>query len=225
MSKLIRVVFAVVVMALMASCQTEESADVNQDRIWTWYELVYNAETDKSFARAQFKFGNALGTLLELSEPSQVTFDGGALSFKKVPAWYEADFAGNKQSGTFTWHDTEGTSYTNSISIPDIDFPAGFTSMDKGSAYTLEWEGDALGPNEYVGVFFNGNFEQDASISWVDDNGANAIIIPKNKIDQLADGKVDVWLERGVKPGLTEKTSAGGEIWGKYRTYTEVTVQ
>ena len=42
---------------LMATaCQTENSADVNQDRIYTQYELFYNANEDITYARAWFRF-------------------------------------------------------------------------------------------------------------------------------------------------------------------------
>ena len=52
------------------SCNREESNTVEQDRIFTEYELFYNANEDKTYARATFKFSNVFGTKLELSQPS-----------------------------------------------------------------------------------------------------------------------------------------------------------
>jgi len=57
----------------LTGCLSEESINVEQDRIWTYYELLYDANQDITYAIAQFKFGNGLGTFLKLSELSQVT--------------------------------------------------------------------------------------------------------------------------------------------------------
>lgn len=73
-------------MLLAASCKRESSGDVNQKRIFTQYELFYNENEDITYARAWFRFGHETGTLLELSSPSIVTFEGDKLSFNGVLA-------------------------------------------------------------------------------------------------------------------------------------------
>ena len=60
---------------LFMACPIEDSADVNQDKIYTDYEVFYNSNTDKTQVLARFRFGGATGTLLELNEPAEVYFD------------------------------------------------------------------------------------------------------------------------------------------------------
>ncbi|HBH48606.1 MAG TPA: hypothetical protein DDX98_08195, partial [Bacteroidales bacterium] len=79
---------------LFVSCEREDSADVNQDRIYTIYSLVYEADQDITYARAWFQFGSAVGTLLELSEPSNVSFNDQRLSFQNAFAYYEKSLPG-----------------------------------------------------------------------------------------------------------------------------------
>ncbi|MGK0388363.1 MAG: hypothetical protein ACI94Y_001091 [Maribacter sp.] len=60
----------------LISCESDDSSSVEQDKNFTGYELFYNQNTDKTYARVQFRFENALETTLELDDPSTIIFDG-----------------------------------------------------------------------------------------------------------------------------------------------------
>jgi len=67
-------------------CGGEDSSVVRQDRVFTQYWLSYDANADVTYARATFRLGHALGTVLELTDPAKATFNERALSFQEVRA-------------------------------------------------------------------------------------------------------------------------------------------
>jgi hypothetical protein len=208
---------SIVAMFIVSSCARENSDDVNQDRIYCEYELFYNANEDKTYARAIFKFGNALGTLLELSDPSEVKFNGDLLTFKTALAYYEKDYAGFIESGTFEWTDADGNTFSNSISITEIAYPAVLDTIHRDAAYELFWLGDSLSANHSVILTANGEDEGDAQIFTQTNVNSKSIILPLNQLQQIGQGPGTLWMDRYYKPGLTQQTSAGGVIRAVYR--------
>ena len=201
---------------LNTSCNREESVDVNQDRIYTTYELVYDANQDKTFARAIFQFSNVLGTQLQLTAPSEVRFNNDLLTFKNTLAYYEKEYAGKITTGTFKWTDTDGSVYTNSISLNSIGFPANLDTIPRDAAYELFWTGDSLSANQTVSLTVNGVLEGDAQYFSQDNINSKSIILSKNQLELLGQGQGHLWMQRQYTPVLTEKTSAGGAITAKY---------
>jgi len=203
------------------SCQRESSADVNQDRIFTHYELFYNATEDITYARAWFRFGSITGTLLELASPSEVTFEGDVLPFNKVLAFYEKKYPGLKTSGKFHWEDTDAKVFENSVSMNSIDFGSMSDSIARNAALSIPWTGNALGADEVVGTWINGENEGDAQAAITIENGATTLIVPLNKIEKVGAGPGKIYLERRFAPALLEVTGAGGYGAGVYRAKTK----
>jgi hypothetical protein len=214
-------ILSIFTLLLANACQRESSADVKQDRIFTHYELVYNANEDITYARAWFRFGNITGTQLELAAPSEVSFEGDPLSFNKVLAFYEKKYAGLKTSGTFRWEDTEAKVFENSISINAIDFGVMPDSIARNAAFTIPWTGNALGADEAVGTWINGENEGDAQAAITIETGATALIVPLNKMEKVGAGPGKIYLERRYSPELMEVTGAGGYGAGVYRAKTK----
>ncbi|MFN0212724.1 MAG: hypothetical protein ACKVT2_00595 [Saprospiraceae bacterium] len=208
--------------ALMAtSCQRESSADVKQDRIFLHYELFYNANEDITYARAWFRFGSITGTQLELASPSEVTFDGEKLSFNNLLAFYEKKYPGFKASGQFKWEDIDGKVFENEVSINTIDFGIMPDTIFKTAALTIPWTGNALGTDEAVGTWINGENEGDAQAAITIESGATSLIVPLNKIEKVGAGPGKIYLERRNAPALTDVTGAGGYGAGVYRAKTK----
>ena len=198
-------------------CLRESSEDVNQDKIHTEYELYYDANADKTYARAIFKFGNIVGTLLELSDSSQVSFNGQVLTFKQALSYYEREFPGFVQSGTFVWIDTEGNTFSNIININPIGYPSNLDTVSRNQNFELVWTGSALADKENVTLTVNGENEADLQIFFQDDLNSQSIILDKNKLQNLGAGPGKMYLDRRYMPPLQQKTSAGGLLTGRYR--------
>lgn len=204
------------------SCVREPSDSVSQDSIYGEYRLVYEAGEDKSYARAEFHFGSALGTKLELSDPATVSAGGGELSWKPLLAYYEKDFAGVEEELTFTYTDIDGNTFSNTVSQTDpIAFPASLDPIEKGAAYTLSWVGNPVGPSETITVTVNGPNEGDAKIFTTTDPGATSIILGVDKLGDLGLGTGRIVMERRKDAPIQEGTSKGGAIWVRYVTATE----
>lgn len=214
-------ILAICSILLSSACQRESSADVNQDRIHTHYELFYNANEDITYARAWFRFGSITGTQLELASPSEVSFDGAKLSFNKLLAFYEKKIPGLKKSGVFHWEDTDGKAFDNTVTIHEIGFGALADSIGRTTALTIPWTGDPLGTDEVVGTWINGENEGDAQAAITIENGATALIVPLDKISKVGAGPGKIYLERRSSPALTEVTGAGGYGAGVYRATTK----
>ena len=100
MKKAVRLYFILFITSMiLASCTIEDSSDVNQEKIYADYEVFYNSNTDKTLAVAKFKFGGATGTVLQLTDPAQVTFNGDKLAFKPIYSGHIKEFAGRITEG------------------------------------------------------------------------------------------------------------------------------
>jgi hypothetical protein len=206
------------------ACQTEQSADVNQDRIYTQYELYYNAEEDITYARAWFRFGKATGTQLELSSPSQVTFEGETLAFIDLLGFYEKKIAGYKEKGIFKWEDTDGKVFENTIQITPIQMGAIPDSVVRTAAFDIPWTGNPLATDEAVVVWVNGSGEGDAQAALTVEEGTGSIILPLDKVSKIAAGPGKIYLQRRTRLEIDQKTGAGGELTAVYQPKTKAVV-
>ena len=128
-------VMAVSAVYFFSSCERESSADVNQDRIYVLYELVYDKTNDMTYARSTFFFGSITGTRLELAEGSSVSFNETQLGFQEALAYYETQMTGYVNTGEFSWTDLDGNTFVNTPVVHEIDFPATLDTIVKGQAY------------------------------------------------------------------------------------------
>ena len=208
---------AAVFLFFTSSCVRETSDNVNQDKIFTEYELFYNANEDKTYARATFRFSNTLGTKLELAEGSEVFFEGDLLTFNEVLAYYEREYAGLVDTGSFEWIDLDGNVFRNAVQINEIQYPDGIDTIGRTASFEITWTGDELANDELVTVTVNGENEGDAKIFVTNDVGANSIILDLDKLQGVGAGPGKIWMDRSYSPVLQEETSAGGRITGRYR--------
>lgn len=199
-------------------CLREDSENVNQDKIWAAYELFYDGSSDITHARVTFRFGHLAGTKLQLTEPSEVRFNGDPLDFKSGLAYYEQDYAGFVNEGSFEFTDLNGNVYINDITIHTVDFPSTWGSLQHGSSFELIWEGSELSPNESMSLTINGATGGSDQIFIENDNFATSMILSASQISDLGVGASIAYLDRIYTPGIQDATNAGGMITGKYRT-------
>lgn len=220
----ILIVYLAIVAIAFFSCQdSESSADVNQDRIFIIYDLVYNGNKDVTYARATFRFGNDQGTLLNLASPSQVTFNGDLLTKTIEPVtnftFYEKEYAGFVSSGTFKWSDINNLEFVNDISMKTIDYQDSITAIYMNNSYDFFWKGDALTENEKAVLTVNNvdTVAFEAQIFIQNDLNSKSIVLNKDKLQKLIKGNGELLMERIYTPALKEATSAGGILRSTYR--------
>lgn len=205
-------------LAIFNSCAKEPSEDVNQDKIYTAYELFYNANTDKTVAVARFRFGGATGTLLELSSTANVTFNGDVLTYNGFYSGHVKEYAGMITSGTFKYTDTDGNVYTNpALAMDTAGYESGFDTIVKSQANTFTWTGNALAAGESIGLFVGSwTWGQDALFYQAQD-GATNLIMGVNQMSNLAEGSSTVYMDRTNLSTSIDGTLRGGTIKSTYR--------
>lgn len=217
---LLSVVIAISAMFL-TGCEHENSEDVNQDRIYVYYELLYNGEEDVTYARATFFFGSITGTHLELTAPSQVTADGQFLTWKEVFAYYETSFPGLRDTITFEWQDTEENTFINGVRMHNIGIETPMDTIHAGLNYELTWTGAALSENEKVASYINGPMVDDSDPTIQVFLGSTSVLIGADATLYYTPGNNNIFLRRTFSPAIQEATEAGAEIHAVYRTPTE----
>lgn len=211
------IIFVSSLLVFLSSCDSEESSYVDQRRIYTDYELFYNANLDITYARATFKFGNAAGTLLELSDDSYVTFNGDTLGFVNLFAYYEREYAGFVENGTFRFVDLDGNTYENSIEIHEIAYPDSIEDIVQNQSYEFDFAGTPLGDDENVSLTLEGPLNGDMRSFFQDDIAATSIILSAAKTAELGLGENTAFMDRKYIPALMQSPDVGGKISGRYR--------
>ncbi|MBL8937639.1 MAG: hypothetical protein JNM69_23960 [Archangium sp.] len=192
-------------------CGGEDSSVVKQDRIFTQYWLFYDANTDITSARATFRLGNALGTLLELTDPAKVTFNEKPLSYKSVPGWHEAEFPG-RVTGAFVYSNVDGQRFTVQVAaLPEATVQEALT-IPAGKAYSFTWKGPPIAKDERLEVIVTGENKLDFSIVEQRGVGATDVVIGADKTRRFA---AQGWLgvRRTLESSPKEAPDAGGMVW------------
>jgi hypothetical protein len=206
---------------LLVSCAKQDSKDVNQDKIWTEYQLFYDKNDDKTKALARFRFGGATGTLLELTDSTgaSITFNGQAMPYNTLWSAHYLEFAGNVTSGTFKYTNTNGTSYSNTVpgGADTIAYPIAFDTIKKSIAETFTWGGSALAANQSVSIFVGSwTWAQDA-LFYTEADGATNLIMGVQSKSGLSTGPAIIYMDRAMRSSTINGTSQGGTISYIYR--------
>jgi len=210
-----------------SSCKKESSDNVNQDKIWAEYQLIYDNNTKITYARAIFKFSSITGTILELKDPAKVMFNNDLLSYNPTLGYYEKQYTTFVTSGTFKYTDLDNHTFLNTLTIIDtVGFPAGLDTIIKSTPFELTWTGAPLKANETITVWLNSNVEGDARLFSTNMINSTSIIFPVNQMSQLGVGPYGMLaMERLYNPAITQATSAGGLITIKYKPKTITGIQ
>lgn len=229
MRPLLRSIALLGVVLTPAACQmAEQSVNVNQSRIWTDYELHYDANTDLTTAKASFRFGSALGTPLDLTSPSEVRFDGELLA-RQVQVGtnvvtYERTFAGPLPSGTFRFEDTEGEAYSNTLTVRPIAFPSSVGPIDNDASYAFDWVGSSLASGEQVDVTLWRLVPGSASLALFPQtqDGARGVVMDATQLRNVSPGDVALRMERRWRGTPSRAPDAGGRLTLKWTTTDKV---
>ena len=216
-------ILPVLALALLFSCAKEQSQNVNQDSIYSIYELFYNQENDISTARATFRFGGPTGTLLQLNDPAKVTFEGDELLYKAATGVHKKEYAGFANSGTFVYKDLDSNTFTNATTILDtIAFPM-IDTISNAGAFTFTWVGNPIAANETVTLTIDGTQQNNFEVFTTIVNGNTQLILPANKLQNLGVGTATCTLMRAYnKASVDQGTSKGGRVAYWYTTKKDI---
>ncbi|MEA3447791.1 MAG: hypothetical protein U9Q98_04975 [Bacteroidota bacterium] len=215
--------FLSISMVYLSSCNREDSVDVNQDRIYTLYELNYDANAEQTIAKATFRMGGAYDSKIKLSEGSSVTFNDSELSFNGIYAYYTAEFSEWIDLGTFVFEDLDGNEYTNSVDMLYVEFPDEMDTIVQGETYQFYWDGDALTVNEEIILTVDGPLDKDTKSFYVSEEGAEYIELSSTETATLSKGASILALERKYETESVDAPSVGGKIISEYKAASYAT--
>jgi hypothetical protein len=218
--------FVCVAAFFFMGCAKEQSENVNQDTIYSIYELQYNKNADKTTARATFRFGGPTGTLLELNSPALSSFNGDALSFNPTFSVHSKQYAGYTDSGVFVYTDLDNNTFTNNTpSIVPIDYTT-LDTIDASNVFTFTWSGDPVSIFETVSLTINGTTQANFEIFATSKIGETQIILDANRLQKLGKGNAKCLLKRAYnKLSIEEGTSKGGRMNTFYEVEKDIFIK
>lgn len=207
-----------------ASSETEDSSNVNQDRIFQLHTANFDAVNGEFKWTASFTLGGATGTTLELVNGSSVTVNNQTM--EKLTTGVSGTFYIRKEQTkistepqTFQWKDTSGKAFNNSISLNTVAFPSDFkSSFSKSQDITIAWAGDKLsGTYDWISLEIKAKANNELAIKRINDSGATSISVSAKDLAKLGVGDIELQLSRySGWIDLKEATSVGGSIGYNY---------
>ncbi len=192
---------------LFTSCVRESSDSVDQDKIWTKYEIIYDKNEDQTTVRVEFRFGGVFGTKLELASPATIKFNGSTIPFNSTLAYYETTLDGLISSGTFAYTDVEGTTYTNTTnSIKAVEYPTSDVTITHGTDYVMMFTGQVIGLSDVVTASVASKIFATAQV------GASTITFGGVQTSDITPGPYVGTMTRVVTQVPTQATPEGGTI-------------
>lgn len=215
-----RLCYLCILAVALVSCETEDSINVNQDRIYGAYELFYNQNEDKTIAKAIFTFGTRTGTRLTLSEGSTIQFNGQSMPYEELTGAYITEVAGYQNSGTFVFEDLDTGVFTNTIQLNPIDFEETMpATLDQSQSYQFGWIGDAVETDRSaVSMTVLPNNLDQTEIFVQTTSGAESIVLSTDRLSKIDPQPGSLILERGTESEVAQGSSAGGVLIARYRT-------
>ena len=206
-------------LVLIGCAPAEPLSDVNRDRVFTRYELVYDGTNDRTEPRASFRFGNATGTQLRLDGGAEVSFEGRPLRLQTPLGitFYNASLDGLVEQGAFRYTDAEGAAYTNTARLRPATLPGDLPEIDNDRPYTVRWDGPPVADGEEVRlVLYRVSADSRLAVASASRTGDTSVTIPEDQLRDVQPGEITVLLTRFTRRGLDEGTGAGGEVVGEY---------
>ena len=204
------------IILLLLSCKKEEPG-VDADRIFSFYELKYDQNKDRTFVKALLRLDGPEGDLIELSEPAEISFNGDQLVFNPENREHQATFAYLVDSGSFKYLNSDGKTIINSTpKLEKLTFP--FTDpISRNRDLVVKWMGAPVGKNETVQLTLEGSDR--AATFQSSEEGEAEIIVPASEIKTLDRfGSGTYKLQRIYIDYMNTGTATGGTMTMKYIT-------
>lgn len=209
---------AMISVLFFTACKKESSINVDQDRIYSNYNVVYDQHSNRTSVNATFRVDHNSGKKIELTYPSRVGFDGEAMSYKKLAGYYDLSRPGYLLNGEIVYFDIDGKDFSNSgHNISGIDIPVGLTSISIGGNFFLPWAGGAIESGETVTVTISGGSQSSSKSFTANSVGANYIVLDQFDLQNLELGTANIQIQRSVSSSLVQSNLAGGRITSTYK--------
>jgi len=208
-----RTLIVILLIGLISACR-KDSSEIEQNRIYQEYDVVYNNQTGNTEVSATFRENDASGKILKLTGGAKVFFNEEQISGKSN--FYET-YAGFISPVKIEFVDSDGKKYTNysfGINYVDVSPLENFIS---GTNNYFSWGGSAVGENESV-TFYARNSEGTSNDQRVSQQGASSINLNSTFFDNFQNQFFTYWLKRKRISYLGDFAIVGGRFSVYYRS-------
>jgi hypothetical protein len=209
---------ALVSVLFFTACKKENSVNIDQNRIYSNYDIEYDQHSNQTSVKATFRVDHNSGQKIELTYPSRVGFDGETMSYKKIMGQYTFNRSGNVLNRSIVYYDIDGKEFSNSgENMSFIDIPVGFNGISRGGNVFLPWAGGEIASGETVTVTISGGSQSGSKTFTANSVGSNYIILDQYKLQNLVVGTATIQIKREVSKSLIQSNLAGGRITSTYK--------
>ena len=201
----------------------KDSTEVEPDRIFGQYSLIYDQTTGQTTARARFTVGEENGVTVRLEGNATVSLNGQRLEYSGGS--YTRTFQGTVDSVTFVFQDNLDRTFTNTLSgLLYIDLPGYLTSLTRGQSMEFLWLGESLLSPEVARLTvknLEGSTREAVYVQTA--NGATSLFVDGTRLNELEPGNATATFEREIlRQG--QGTAVGAVTRTTYRTKRDVTI-
>lgn len=200
------------------ACKKEASINVDQNRIYSDYEVTYDQMSNQTVAQAVFRVDHNSGKKIELTYPSRVGFNDETMGWRNLGGMYSSTLPGNHLNGRFTYFDAEQNSFQNAgAEVNPIDLPFGMNNISKNGNFFLPWTGAVLQSGETVEVIISGGDQSGSRTFTATAIGSSYITLDQFKLNNLVAGTAKIQIIRERTVGLQQSNLSGGRITSRYK--------
>ncbi|MFT5778168.1 MAG: hypothetical protein ACI837_001124 [Crocinitomicaceae bacterium] len=199
------------------ACKKESSVNVDQNRIYSTYNVEYDQNSNRTTVKATYRVDHNSGQKIELTYPSRVDFDGEQMAYRKMGGYYDLSRNGNALNREIIYHDIDGKVFSNSGSvISSIDVPVGLNGISRSGNFFLPWVGAPLASGETITVTISGGSQTSSKTFTANSVGQNYIILDQFKLNDLIAGTAKIQIKREITGSLIQSNLSGGRISSTY---------
>lgn len=200
-------------LVLISACR-KDSSEIDQNRIFQEYTVLYNEQTGNTEVSATFRENNASGKKLRLTGGAKVYFNEQQIIGKSN---FSQTYSGFISPVKIEFVDSDGKKYTNySFGIDYVDVNP-LESFISGTNNYFSWVGSAVGENESI-TFYATNSEGKSNDQSVSQQGSSAINLNSTFFNDFQNQFFTYWLKRKRTSYLGEFAIVGGRFSVYYRS-------
>jgi len=208
-----RILFFTLLIVLISACR-KDSSEIDQNRIFQQYTVLYNNQTGNTEVSATFREDNASGKILRLTGGAKVYFNEQQIIGKSN---FSQTYSGFISPVKIEFVDSDGKKYTNysfDIDYVDVNPLENFIS---GTNNYFSWVGSTVGENESI-TFYARNSEGKSNDQSVSQQGSSAINLNSTFFNDFQNQFFTYWLKRKRTSYLGEFAIVGGHFSVYYRS-------
>jgi hypothetical protein len=125
-------------------CEEDKQVNITDGHVYADLVAQYDKSTNSTSGKATLWEGSQTGKRIRFDDGAKQLFMDVQMDYNAVDNAYEKTLLGFRSPSVFKFVDVNSKSFTNSIDITPLNFPAGFDTIDSSQPLTITWNGVAV---------------------------------------------------------------------------------